>query len=358
MKEKSIGPSEHRPTLAVGISVASVQFTSESFEMASGSDSPKTLSVDKCPSKYEANDFSTTLSEVHRGIALRELGETDERRNESLRLLRQWIATHPHIRSCRTDAAFLLRFLRARAYDLPAAQTTLERYLSMRQLFRIWYENLDPTDRYMRALIEDVQGCLPLGLDVKGRMVALVQVRKYDVSRFNCYHLGRLQHMLFEAFFDDVEVQIGGGVAIVDCEGATMGHFVCFKLSDIRNFMDCLNHALPVRVKEVHIVRLPRIGQALGNLVLTFAAEDLRKRIFFHTSMEDVVKYVGRDLLPIEYGGKVNPQEVTDSLKQRLVAKRDTLLLLDRMEINVEPYAHLWARQTDEADVEFGMEID
>uniref|UniRef100_A0A182QHF1 CRAL-TRIO domain-containing protein n=1 Tax=Anopheles farauti TaxID=69004 RepID=A0A182QHF1_9DIPT len=320
--------------------------------------SAASLSVDKCPSRYEANDTSVVpVSEVHRVLAHQELGETDERRAELLQLLRAWIATHPHIRRCRTDALFLLRFLRARAYDLPAAKATLERYLTMRQLFRIWYENLDPTDRYMRELVEDVRGCLPLGLDRAGRMVALVQVRKYDVTRFNCYHLGRLQHMLFEAFFDDVEVQIAGGVAIVDCDGATMGHFVCFKLSDIRNFMECLTHALPVRVKEVHIVRLPRIGQALGNLVLSFAAEELRKRIFFHASMDDALKYVDRDMLPVEYGGKACTDEITDKLKRRLASKRDALLVLDRMEIDVAPYAHLW-RQTDESDVEFGMEID
>uniref|UniRef100_A0A182JGG8 CRAL_TRIO_N domain-containing protein n=1 Tax=Anopheles atroparvus TaxID=41427 RepID=A0A182JGG8_ANOAO len=175
------------------------------------------LSVDKCPSQYEANDSAVPLTEQQRNIALQALGETDARREESLRLLRQWIASHPHIRRCRTDALFLLRFLRARAFDQEAARLTLERYLTMRQVFRLWYENLDPADRYMRELVEDVRGCLPLGTDRAGRMVALVRVRSFDVTRFNCYHLGRFQHMLFEAFFDDVAVQIGGGVAIVDC---------------------------------------------------------------------------------------------------------------------------------------------
>lgn len=77
----------------------------------------------------------------------------------------------------------------------------------------------------------------------------------------------------------------------------------------------------------------------------------------FHASMDEVLKYVDQDLLPVEYGGKSCPEEITDSLKRRLADKRDTLLLLDGMEIEVEPYAHLW-RQSDEGDVEFGMEID
>ncbi|XP_058122216.1 clavesin-2-like [Anopheles ziemanni] len=325
--------------------------------MASGSTRPTSLSVDKCPSRYEANDSTVALSELHRTIAIQQLGETEERREESLRSMRQWIASHPHIRRCRTDALFLLRFLRARAFDQEAARLTLERYLTMRQVFRIWYENLDPTDRYMRELVEDVRGCLPLGVDRAGRMVALVRVRSFDVTRFTCYHLGRFQHMLFEAYFDDVAVQVGGGVAIIDCEAATMGHFVCFKLADIRNFLDCLSHALPVRVQEVHIVRLPRIGQALGNLVLSFAADELRRRIFFHSSMDGVLAYVDRDLLPVEYGGKSDPEAITKDLRHRLATQRDRLLLLDQLEIDTEPYAHFW-RQTTEGDVEFGMEID
>ncbi|XP_035788634.1 retinaldehyde-binding protein 1-like [Anopheles albimanus] len=318
------------------------------------------LSVEKCPSRYEENDIDTVgaLSEQHRSIALQELGETDDKRRVAVGAMRQWIATHPHIRKCRTDARFLLRFLRARAYDLDAARLTLERYLTMRQTFRLWYENLDPTDRYMRELVEEVQGCLPLGVDRAGRMVALVRVRSFDVTRYNCYHLGRFQHMLFEAFFDDVTVQIGGGVAIVDCEAATMGHMMCFKLTDVRNFIECIQHALPVRVREVHIVRLPMIGQALGNLVLSFAGDELRRRIFFHSSMDEVVKFVDRDLLPVEYGGKVKPEEVTAALKHRLATQRDALLLLDQLEIDCAPYAHFWNQSEADGDVEFGMEID
>ncbi|ETN60450.1 hypothetical protein AND_007937 [Anopheles darlingi] len=318
------------------------------------------LSVEKCPSRYEENDIDTlaALSEQHRTIAAQELGETDEKRGVAVSAMRQWIASHPHIRKCRTDARFLLRFLRARAYDLDAARITLERYLTMRQTFRLWYENLDPTDRYMRELVEEVQGCLPLGVDRAGRMVALVRVRSFDVTRYNCYHLGRFQHMLFEAFFDDVTVQIGGGVAIVDCEAATMGHMMCFKLTDVRNFIECIQHALPVRVKEVHIVRLPMIGQALGNLVLSFAGDELRRRIFFHSTMDEVVKFVDRELLPVEYGGKTKPEEVTAALKQRLATQRDALLLLDQMEIDCAPYAHFWNQTEADGDVEFGMEID
>ncbi|KFB48730.1 AGAP005389-PA-like protein [Anopheles sinensis] len=73
--------------------------------------------------------------------------------------------------------------------------------------------------------------------------------------------------------------------------------------------------------------------------------------------MDGVLASVDRDLLPVEYGGKSDPEAITKDLRHRLATQRDTLLLLDQMEIDTEPYVHFW-RQTTEGDVEFGMEID
>lgn len=233
-------------------------------------------SVEKSPKEY--HPYSSNLTDGERSLAKDQLGEDDTLREQALQQMRQMIASHPHIRKCRTDPAFLLRFLRARKYNLVEAIETLERYLSMRQVFRIWFENLDPEDKYMKQLLA-TEGALPLGVDNRGRMVALVKVRNFDATRYTCHHLGRFTHMALEAFYDDEQVQIGGGVAIVDCQDATMAHFTLFKLSDIRNFMECLKHALPVRVQEVHLIGLPRIGAAIGDLILSFASAEMKRRI-------------------------------------------------------------------------------
>lgn len=184
-----------------------------------------------------------------------------------------------------------------------------------------------------------------------------------------------------EAFYDDEQVQIGGGVAIIDCQDATMAHFTLFKLSDIRNFMECLKHALPVRVQEVHLIGLPRIGAAIGDLILNFASAEMKRRINvcccvlldwrvmfldnvsdwfiqqFHANLSDALKLLDVQLLPVEYGGTQCAREVTERLRDRLAASREVLLLLDELEIDGAPYAGFWNQGKDE-DVEFGMEID
>ncbi|XP_062549660.1 clavesin-2-like [Armigeres subalbatus] len=312
------------------------------------------FSVEKCPKEYPS--YRCSLSEREQKQAKEQLGEDDFVRDQTLQKMREWIAFHPHIQKCRTDSIFLLRFLRARKFNLTEACETLERYLSMRQVFRIWFENLDPEDKYMKQLLA-AEGALPLGIDNRGRMVGLVKVRNFDATKYTCHHLGRFTHMALEAFYDDEQVQIGGGVAVIDCQDATMAHFTLFKLSDIRNFMECLKYALPVRVQEVHLIGLPRIGAAIGDLILNFASAEMKRRISFHSNLSDALKLLDVNLMPVEYGGTQTAREITERLRKRLIASRQMLLQLDELEIDGAPYAGFWNQGKDE-DVEFGMEID
>ncbi|XP_055630981.1 clavesin-1-like [Toxorhynchites rutilus septentrionalis] len=316
--------------------------------------SSELFSVEKKPSEYKS--YVCVLSDRDRQQAKLTLGEDEAVREKALQHMRDWIARHQHIKKCRTDPLFLLRFLRARSFNLPDTCEMLERYLSMRQVFRVWLENLDPEDKYMKQLVA-TEGALPLGLDAQGRMVALVKVRNFDATKYSCYHLGRFTHMALESFYDDEQVQIGGGVTIIDCQDASMAHFTIFKLSDIKNFMECLKYALPVRVQEVHVIGLPRIGAAIGDLILNFASAEMKQRIFFHTEMADAIKMFDLSLLPIEYGGTQDARDITERLRKRLINSRSSLVQLDELEIDESQYAEFWNQRKGD-DVEFGMEID
>lgn len=50
---------------------------------------------------YKKQDYVCTLPEKYLEIAQKELGETEERRNEALDQIREWVMKHPHIKRCR-----------------------------------------------------------------------------------------------------------------------------------------------------------------------------------------------------------------------------------------------------------------
>nr|CAD7417791.1 unnamed protein product [Timema poppensis] len=63
--------------------------------------------------------------------------------------------------------------------------------------------------------------------------------------------------------------------------------------------------AMPLRLKEVHMVNQPFIFNAVFQLFKPFIREKLKARMYFHgKKMESLHKYMNPDHLPEDYGGK------------------------------------------------------
>lgn len=123
--------------------------------------------------KSGEEDYGCALNEDARTIARVELREDDAIREQALDQFRHWIQKHPAIKRCRTDAAFLLRFLRTKKFSVPMAEEMLERYLTIRQLYPNWFQNLDIEDPDIEAII-DAGYLVPLmERDHHGRRVIL-----------------------------------------------------------------------------------------------------------------------------------------------------------------------------------------
>ena len=118
-------------------------------------------------------DYKCGLSLDLQVVARAELREDVNTREQTLEKLREWIAKHPTIKNCRTDAVFLLRFLRTKKFSLPLAEEMLERYLTMRQLYPDWFQNLDINDPDLEAIIDSGYLVPLLERDEHGRQVIL-----------------------------------------------------------------------------------------------------------------------------------------------------------------------------------------
>lgn len=79
------------------------------------------------------DEYVCNLSKELREQAEEDLGETEEKRQNGIKDLREWIYKNPRIAKCRLDANFLLRFLRYHKYSLKHAKESIERYLIFRE---------------------------------------------------------------------------------------------------------------------------------------------------------------------------------------------------------------------------------
>lgn len=184
--------------------------------------------------------YVCTLDAHFKEIAKDELREDDNIRTQALSQFREWIAKHPHIRRCRTDAVFLLRFLRVKKFSLQPACEMLEKYLTIRQLYPQWFRNLDIEDKALEEII-DMGYVVPMPeRDEHGRQLILTCAGKFDPYRFTSAQMARAHSLVTEALLDDEESQVAGYSHINDEEGLSMGLLSLWSLTDIRAMLKCI----------------------------------------------------------------------------------------------------------------------
>ncbi|XP_031839310.1 clavesin-2 [Nomia melanderi] len=283
----------------------------------------------------EEHDYGCSLSESTKLIAREELREDDAIKKQALDQFRQWIGKHPNIKRCRTDAPFLLRFLRTKKFSLPLAQEMLERYLTIRQVYPNWFQNLDIEDPDIEAIV-DAGYLIPLPRrDRHGRRVILSCAGRFDPYRYTSAQMARAHSLVVEALMDDEENQIRGYTHVNDESGLTMGHLSAWSLTDIRNMLRCIQNSTPMRHKETHFVNIPSCANKIIEFAISLLNDKLKARISVHKCLEELKDAIDPTILPKEYGGEVPLSEMIAEFKKNLRAQRDGIKALDDMYIEI-----------------------
>uniref|UniRef100_A0A1I8JUC0 CRAL-TRIO domain-containing protein n=1 Tax=Anopheles funestus TaxID=62324 RepID=A0A1I8JUC0_ANOFN len=296
-------------------------------------------SVDKSPKVYD--EYKFTLPELYREMAKEELREDDAVREKALSEMRHWIAENPYIFKCRTDAKFLLRFLRYRQFSVPMACEALERYLTVRELYPSWFKNLDYTDDVMKQIFHNGPFTL-LGWDTTGRMVGLSRFSRFDGDNHSPSQDARFMALVMETMLESEEFQIGGCNILLDFQDSTVNNFEKWSTSDLKIMMEAYSHAYPLRYGDIHSAALPKYGVPVIDTFLSFANPKMREKISCYSTVDEMEKYFESPLKPAMYGGTLNLEEANRSLWKRFEEYHNVVVGLDRMEIDMDYYSSRW----------------
>merc|ERR1719209_1000309 len=147
-----------------------------------------------------SEEYVCTLSTemVHR--AKEELNEDPVRREQDLQALRDWLTKQPHIRA-RTDAVFLLRYLRGCKFSLEKTKSKLETYYTCKAALPNFFKGRDPKDPYLNKLL-NLGLMVPLpGYDSLGRKVILGRLGAWDPNKMKPEDLFKAGSMLLDVLF-------------------------------------------------------------------------------------------------------------------------------------------------------------
>ncbi|XP_035905881.1 uncharacterized protein LOC118509416 [Anopheles stephensi] len=295
--------------------------------------------VDKRPPVYD--EYKFTLPELYREIAREELGEDEAVRDSALMEMRQWIAEYPHIRKCRTDAKFLLRFLRFCQFNVPMACDALERYLVVRTMYPTWFEKLDCTEPVMQEILNN-DPFTYLGQDGAGRAVVLARFGRFNGDKHSPAQDARVMALVLETVLEWEEFQIGGCQVLIDYRDTTVSSFEKWGLSELEIIMDVYSRSYPVRYGEIHAAKLPKFAVPVIQSLLSCTNPKLREKIRCHSSITELEKLMDASSKPTTYGGTVDLDELNRAFRKRIEDQRQIVLGLDAMEMDSSHCACLW----------------
>lgn len=242
------------------------------------------------------------LHEQYLQKATQELNEIPELVPEKINQLKKLLSDEQRLYySDKTE--HLLRFLRAKKFDVNRTFNSIKRYYQVRKDRPQLFGNLTAS-RYIKFIEANIQIVLEQR-DSSGSRVYLFRLQNCDMNLITVDDIFRINLMVMELISAEPETQISGVVIVVDMKSFSMQqHYTLLSPCYVKYSVDAVQESFPVRFKAFHVINEPFYFQTLYATMKPFMKPKMRKRIFFHGSkISSLHKYINREILPQEYGG-------------------------------------------------------
>ncbi|XP_017882037.2 alpha-tocopherol transfer protein-like [Ceratina calcarata] len=211
------------------------------------------------------------------------------------------------------NEAWLIRFLRPCKYYPESALNLAKNYYSFKVKHKNVYENLKPS-REKNIFEQNILTVLP-NRDQHGRRILIIELgKKWKHNKCNLDEVFKGCVLYLEAAMLEPSTQIAGAIVIFDMDGLTLQQTWQFTPPFAKRIVDWLQDAVPLRIKNIHIINQPYVFNMVFALFKPFLREKLKSRIIFHgTDRKSLHKHISPKCLPSCYGGTLQLTQVTGS---------------------------------------------
>uniref|UniRef100_A0A3Q3K429 CRAL-TRIO domain-containing protein n=1 Tax=Monopterus albus TaxID=43700 RepID=A0A3Q3K429_MONAL len=193
--------------------------------------------------------------------------------------------------------SLLVRFIRARKFDVPRAFELMKGYVRFRRNYPELFENLTP--EAVRSTIEAGYPGILHSRDKYGRVVFLFNVENWDYEEIT---FDEVRNMLTE----NKKLNMVCICQILrNFKGFTMQQASGIKPTELKKMVDMLQDSFPARFKAVHFIHQPWYFTTTYNVVKPLMKSKLLERVFVHgDELENYYREFDAEILPSEFDGK------------------------------------------------------
>ncbi|CAG9790937.1 unnamed protein product [Diatraea saccharalis] len=251
--------------------------------------------------------------------------------NRDLVNIKNWLCKQPHLPHD-VDEVLLKRFILSCGYSIERAKRSLDLFFTIRSNAPELFCMRDPWSQEIRRAFE-VTDLIPLPRTTKENYkVFLYRLSNPDMDLFSFVDVVKAFFMLADTRLTEEDEIPAGEIPIFDSANVSLKFIPKINLSVLRKYMIYTQEALPIRLKQVHVINAPAYISKIHAICKPFIKAEVAKMIKFHEPNSDTLyKDIPQELLPAEYGGKVGTiAEIKRFWIKRIEAKRDWFLSADK----------------------------
>ncbi|XP_050438044.1 alpha-tocopherol transfer protein isoform X2 [Adelges cooleyi] len=280
-------------------------------------------------------ELDDELSPELQEVALKELRETPERKEDAICELKKLLEQDKDLKTPLHNNAWLIRFLRPTKYYPESAYNLIKQYYQFKVKHANMYKELSPRTE-KNIFDHNILHVLPKR-DQHGRRILVIELgKKWKHKKCTLDEVFKGAVIFLEAALLEPATQVAGALVIFDMDGLTLQQTWQFSPPFAKRIVDWLQDCAPARVKAIHIVNQPVIFSVVFNFFKPFLREKLRSRITFHgTDRASLHKHINPSSLPEHYGGTLDVATVTGPQWHEL------LLLCDKEFTAIRQYGYI-----------------
>lgn len=239
--------------------------------------------------------------------------------------LRDWINRQPHLPKD-LDDKLVLRFLHSCYYDLEKAKVTIELFFKIRDSAPELVNHRDPLSPQMQKVLKIVK--LAQYQTAGKRNIWIWQLNDPGLEQYDYIQDARMFFMMFDAWMLNNVDYAEEDIVMMDVKDITLKFITKFNVSVAKKLSKYQEEAMPIRLKQIHVVNAPPFIDKLFGLMKPFLKQEITDMVHFHVpKSETLYKYLTKEDLPQDYGGtRPSMDELNKKVVEIVMEKRTTFL--------------------------------
>ncbi|CAH2267238.1 alpha-tocopherol transfer protein-like [Pararge aegeria] len=251
--------------------------------------------------------------------------KVSEEQSKCVQQLREWIDKQPNLPKT-IDDKLVLRFAHSCYYDMEKTKTTLNLFFAVRSNCTDLLTKRDPMSPQMQKMLKIINlGTYTIS---DNRCLFVWQINDPGLESYDYTLDAKLFFLTTDARFLDSDVYHEADIVLMDVRDITLRFLTKMNVSVARRLAKYQEDAIPIRLKQVHVVNAPPFIDKIYGVMKPFMKKEITELIHFHPpNSESLYKYIKKEDLPEDYGGtRPSMAEITEETIQLIMKQRENLI--------------------------------